>query len=406
MSRRIYITCHTVDDAYTNAAKQLKTDLQRFGIPLLCYPYTSKGNWFKNTHYKVTAISRTFAETTCDEVVCLDADCRVRENPNPEFDKIQKDLAVYYQQSVDGKVVMSGGTYFLRRTPWITEVLLPEWVKRCEATLNRPEDTILENFCPIDKVEQLPLTLCNFKNSSDSIIAHARLSQNRGTWPKIKAPVRYLPDGTIVLLRSNSDTEKWLDENYVRIAPNRWAAKGKNYLTYFTDYCKDKIVNIIGKGPSLDKITTEELGHDTIQFCLNDSVHAIERLKAENVFCILQDCGVLRGKIPQYANIFCPTRCAFNFVNSYNYAESELDLKPESLSAIVAIAIAKRLGAKKLRFLAFDAANGNVDYAKSVGYSPALVGKPIRFLEHWQRILRFVEVQSIEYEIVRLPIHL
>lgn len=397
---RDYITCHTVDDAYTNAAKNLETQLSAHGLKLIKFPYISTGNWHRNTHYKVNCILEAFSYGAT-EVVCMDADSQILQNPDPVFNEIAKqpkNIAFQFEK-INNRFVASGGVYWFRRSDDVI-ALLETWIKLCKTIQNKPEDTVLESFVDFDKVLCLPATVNNYKNKSkDTVIGHERLSQRKGTWKQIYAPIRYLADGSIVLLRKNAEAEKWLDSQYVRSGTNRWYQKGRSIFDTF-----DKVtetINIVGKGPSLDKIQSRHLaGHDT--FCLNDSVKIIEELETPcRLFCVTQDCEALKGYKPK-CPIFCLTKCAYIHPDSYNYSEKELDITPNTLSAVIAIRIAKRLGATSVNLFAFDSAKGITDYAKSLGYSPSLVARPARFLEHWKVIQQELQNAKLAYQLVPL----
>ena len=142
-------------------------------------------------------------------------------------------------------------------------------------------------------------------------------------------------------------------------------------------------VYIIGKGPSLDELTNQDFEEfpNAPVLCVNESVHAIEKLNIKNpLFCIQYD------KLKGVSNK--PKRATW-FLSEYSweaqngerdgairYELNKIWPNKPNLTAATAISMAKLAGADQAVMLGFDAAfSKNCDYAKSIGHGPKLPGK-------------------------------
>lgn len=193
-------------------------------------------------------------------------------------------------------------------------------------------------------------------------------------------------DGSYYLIRRDRRLEDELDQTHTRVIGER-----KWYPRYETrsiqevfDICKGQVVNIVGKGPSLDNLTNEDLGLRPT-FALNEAIHVVSELTSR-VFCVTQD-GALRDTCrPKFGGLICNLRVAswyagYRFlyvVQPLNFGKSQ-----SCLSASLALMLAERGGAEGANMLCFDGCvNGNFQYAKAIGHPSSLGGRPSRFSNH------------------------
>ena len=153
-------------------------------------------------------------------------------------------------------------------------------------------------------------------------------------------------------------------------------------------------VYIVGKGPSLDRLTPDDFAEfpDAPILCINESIHAVERLDIPSgrLFCVQYDRLDNVSNKPQRAT-WLLSSFAWDAQRGKDAGAIKYDLKDVSpdkpnLTANTAISIASLAGADTAVMLGFDAAfGGNCDYAKSIGHSPYLQGQSPR------RFIRFAE---------------
>ena len=145
---------------------------------------------------------------------------------------------------------------------------------------------------------------------------------------------------------------------------------------------------IIGKGPSLDTISDIESDLNTgAVFCLNESIHAIEKLNLNSpIYVVQQDSDLEYDCVPRNPS-------TVHFMNSFQhtthkYQKKIVDVSPWnpravlynpreigeticSLSAIVALKIAALMGVNSVTLCCFDALendfNGSAKYADCIG---------------------------------------
>jgi uncharacterized Rossmann fold enzyme len=129
-------------------------------------------------------------------------------------------------------------------------------------------------------------------------------------------------------------------------------------------------VYIVGKGPSLDRISKEDFPNAAAAvMCINDAVQKIESLGIPNpIYAVQQDRHPRNDCVPKNGLLFVScyseyvvTDCALKAV----YCPSmfgEIKVVP---TVVMAIHLAKYFGAKRLTFLCFDSClSGDLTYAK------------------------------------------
>ena len=215
-------------------------------------------------------------------------------------------------------------------------------------------------------------------------------------------------DGTITLTRSNKQAEKILDRLYTRCKHDlRWFPKTISIkgIEELIDKFNGKPCYIIGKGPSLDKISEKDFNFDYPIICINESIHKIETLKLDNFIIGHQQDAYLKNTCkPEYSAILLPEALEYwyaDYLNKYLYRKADYKFNRSNLTVLMSMAIAKRLGTIKFILLAFDSCiDGNIEYAKCVGYLPIKGGDPKRFLGHKKRIIEYAENIPVEFQLI------
>jgi hypothetical protein len=212
-----------------------------------------------------------------------------------------------------------------------------------------------------------------------------------------------MPDNSVFLPKRDKEIEAYLDAHHIR-TPNelRWYLKPQDAtpLDQLRPFFDGKIVYIIGKGPSLDKLGTRHFEPDHPIICINDSVHRIEGLDLSNpIFVIQQDTWLKDRCRPKQATLIVSPQAAYlyeDIKNKYIFNQIELGITKQTITVCWGIQLAKYYGAINLIFLAFDAFTiGNTDYANSIGYPSSDFSTPKRF--HTQKSKALHYLSDISY---------
>lgn len=199
---------------------------------------------------------------------------------------------------------------------------------------------------------------------------------------------RILPDGTLCMIRRNPDMERAFDMKYVRIkGERRWYPIENDPIDALVGNYTGQTAYIIGKGPSLDKLTVKDFTLPGPVLAVNESVHKIAALELTNpVYGVQQDSLLKDACLPAKGKLFVSFFARGAYTGNPNvipYQPHKLGLTRTTLTAAVAVNLAKMLGCKDIVFYGFDAAmTENCDYAKCIGYQPKKYGDPGRFLGH------------------------
>lgn len=201
--------------------------------------------------------------------------------------------------------------------------------------------------------------------------------------------LRRHPDGSFWLPKANPKIEGELDLQMNRVPGSlKWFPK-YNSLPFEDIYklLEGKEVNIVGKGPSLDRLTSSDLGGRPT-FAINEAIHRVEKYNdPEITFGIVQDGNLKSSCTPTMgAGLICNARVMGWYATAprlWVFSPGDFDLGVTAITALIAVRLAARGRATKLRMLAFDAAlNKDLRYAASIGHQPNLYGPPTRFLGH------------------------
>lgn len=202
--------------------------------------------------------------------------------------------------------------------------------------------------------------------------------------------IRRSVDGGYLLIRDNNAKRAEFNKTLQYVGDNKWLPRNKGQpLNYFKNMFSG-VCYIVGKGPSLDSVAVENFTKDAPIFCLNHSIHVIEKLFnhcAVNTFCVQQDASVKDECIPKCTGIHLLSVNAQGWnPNAVLYDSANFGEHTGVISAVAAIKLAKFMGCTEFKLLAFDAMkNKNTDYAKCLHRKPF---KPQLFLKHKELILR------------------
>lgn len=208
--------------------------------------------------------------------------------------------------------------------------------------------------------------------------------------------VRWGADGSFYVPRASKSLQKRLDSEYTRYKGElRWAPKleeQKASNDVLHQFFEGKCCYVIGKGPSIDKLTEEQFidTNDPI-ICINESIHVVEKLDLPNpIFAIQQDIALQETCKPERGILLLAqhaSRWYKNFDRKIIFNVADYKCKNTNLTVIVVINMLKSFGCLGINFIGFDGTtNQDTGYSESVGYSPVRGGNPNRFLNHGEQI--------------------
>ncbi len=174
-------------------------------------------------------------------------------------------------------------------------------------------------------------------------------------------------------------------------------------------YFQGRNVYIVGKGPSLDALTSECITNPRSPVIgINEAIHAVEELDIPNpTFLVQQDIRLRQTCQPKHSIALCSAHSRVvtkNFDNVFFYAPGRYGCKDHTLSVLIAIAIVRSCGASALSLVSFDACTHlDTGYAERIGTDPAAVGSVRRFLNHRKRIIQAAGKLSITWITPKKP---
>jgi len=178
-------------------------------------------------------------------------------------------------------------------------------------------------------------------------------------------------DGSIWLARQNALQEKELDKEMERVPGSlRWFPKntGTPFSFFKNKYLKSAI--IIGKGPSLDKLS-KEMVKNKFLFFINDAVKKAKELDLKNIHVVQQDGNLQDTCIPPSGIHFLSYYARGWNPKATLYKPEELGIGANAPTVIAAIKICLFMGFTEFDLFAFDALKTNkiTEYANIIGYS-------------------------------------
>ncbi len=377
----------TLVKGFIKALKTTNPDLEVIVQPILC-----QGSWVSNCSQKSSVLLELLT-TLKDDLLYLDIDAIVKRKI--ELPQGGEDIAVYFR----GNELLSG-TIYLKNTIEAREIL-NWWVEAQSKNELIWDQKVLANVIKDKKIKvgRLDERMCSIfdskERSKDPIVVHNQASRKFKKFiggdvmdiPKVIGRMRILHnrDGTVSIARQNREAEKWLDDNLERL-PNqlRWRPK------FVTKHGIDKLVlqgksiYLIGKGPSLDNLTKKDFKDKKSPiFCINESIHAIEKLDLPNdIYVVLQDALLRDTCKPKNGGVIC-SKVLSNFYpeneNKYVFDPKEY-FTTINYTVVIAINIAKKHGMTNFKMMGFDSiVNGDTKYASSIGYQHPKNSDPKRY---------------------------
>lgn len=273
----------------------------------------------------------------------------------------------------------------------------------------KPGEWWLEKFDPVDFViDQDHVMIVQGPNTMTPAVSDP-FAAFRGM-----SGVRFPADGTLQLLRHNKRVEARLDEQLERV-PNELKWRPHINEQFDVMQLKDAYVGhkayIVGKGPSLDKLSAADFPDPTAPIlAINEAFWKVDGLVLPNPVYLIQfdskvDVKPTSGDLILHQNL----QSKYPACNGKQYLYSEISLGCGiNLTCLHALRIASRIfGCNRIDLLCFDAAlTKDTGYAQVVGYTPKLANRGPeegmtgeRFLKHKQYIEAHAEV-SITF---RLP---
>jgi hypothetical protein len=383
------------------------------------YGLKSQGSWALNCGMKPSVIARAMEEWPDRNILYVDIDARIKNTGRvwAQFSDMDSDFAAHW---LNGNELLSGTLFF--KNDERTRQLVNHWIAaQAEAPEVKDQETLastLQTYAKLLKIKvtRLPANYTRIfdrkeQEGVEPYIEHSQASRKYKGWvnTSVVIPesvggvrVRRLDDGGILLARVNSMVIDALAKDFVREPrSNKWYPRcsASDQTEELRSLFDGKIVNLVGKGPSLDDISSMSfVGVNSSQpvVCINDSIKAIEGLKLPNPLVMIQQDASLTNKCRP---LFDDTRILISYQARHWYAgddrtiiyvPSNYELYGTSLTVLCAIGIAKKLGATGFRLFAFDGARGgSCEYAKRIGYSSKTkTQEPSRFLTHGDRIIK------------------
>ena len=203
--------------------------------------------------------------------------------------------------------------------------------------------------------------------------------------------LRLLDNGNYVLPNPDKDIEKIMDAKHLRIPGKRvWKKRRTDCeLERFKSLFDGKECYIVGKGPSLDDLSKDYFtDSERPVICINESIHAVERLMIPNHLFVIQTDTILRNTCKPLKATLLITENLRNYYSDYVIFMPEmLGLPQYRLTIEYAIKIAQSLGTTKFNLMCFDACvNGDTGYAECIDYKSDKHGIRDRFLNHRGKI--------------------
>jgi hypothetical protein len=397
-----HVVCayYTENTPYEQEIIQLRSSLIKLGVPYFLKPVSNLSKWEFNCGQKPAFIKECLLRFPERVIMYTDADSVLMRYP-AYLTNFTDDIAVHH---LGGKELLSG-TIVLNNNPR-TLRLVENWIFEQAATPNEWDQRVLERVLKDVKTVELPLEYIQIFDHKvqckEPVVVHNQASRRLKNTvavtgltevylPPFITGWRQLDDGSICLVRGNKRAEQYLDDNYCRVKNELrwWPLKMDPTVIKDLKGIHKGEITIIGKGPSLDKLTKEQITGVTI--ALNEAFKITEKFGVQ--YGTQLDAWMKDACTPTTGTLFVSPRAKVHYpgndkVKLLDPRQLSLGATPASLEYAIALAI--HMGATSIRLLCFDAlANGNCDYAKAVGYSPTNMGDPKRFLKHDKILEKF-----------------
>jgi len=210
---------------------------------------------------------------------------------------------------------------------------------------------------------------------------------------------RRATDGTVFIPRGEKHLTDILDK-YMDQLPNQlvWSPRtlsDTDWVELKEIFGKRDCV-IVGKGPSLNYLTAEDIPEGATVIAINEAIRKVEDLGlADHQLCMLQQDASLKDTCRPMNDstiVLSSTNCASWYsTHPRMYMFNNHEMAQHTMSGVKAIKLAMLAGAEHIHILCFDGAmGGSFDYADCVGYDPGIWGKRERFKAHGPRLRSIV----------------
>lgn len=219
---------------------------------------------------------------------------------------------------------------------------------------------------------------------------------------------RKLSDGTFWLPRVTRQVREALEPNFINFkGTHRWAPKEAmgNDVINLQKHFENRPCYIVGKGLSLDELTSEYFPDRSPVICINEAVHKVCSLGLRNqVFGIQQDNRLRDTCFNENATMMISRQARIHYPEDkiYSYIPENYNVSTGALTVIVAIEMLKKFKATELILMCFDGCVKNVfAYAACIGYPVA--GDASRFQVHRRIIDNHAEDMPLRWVIPSAP---
>jgi len=408
----LVVAFYTENTPYEHEIDHLRASCHKLDLKYHFEGYQNRGAWVQNCGIKPEFILEMLTRFQ-DDLLYVDADAVIMKYPKL-LDIFAGDIAAHIMK---GGVLLSG-TVFFRNNERVKN-LVKEWVKKQQKDYNVWDQKTLHETIVVHgprfgiEFGELPATYCKIfdKDWGEPVIQHNQKSReyrervHMSTLDGVPAEIHKQRifvhgDGSFTIPRKHKEAEAFLDLNFRRIAGElRWVKRAfePESLDSLKPLFNGKKCYIIGKGPSLDRLTRNAFAEeDAPVIALNEAIHKVETLGLKNpLFALQQDAGLHATCRPKTASILVSTNAQHWYAdarNKYIFDSRKMGLSGSQLAVICAIEIAKSLGAKSFDLICFDACvNKEIAYAKCIGYEPTRGGDPKRFLNHRKHIEKHIK---------------
>ena len=414
---------YTVGTKYEELVEKFQLSAENNGIKPYIKSYEPQGSWVLNCGLKPEFIKHCL-EKFKEPILYVDIDATFENSIDEGV--FSGDICIF---KLRDKEILSGTIYL----DYNNDVLefVNQWVvnqKENETTWDQRTlaATIMNTNIEVGKLPATYIKIFDImKDVKNEVILHHQMSRQLkntvfGVKPEPLKPepiktieedeevviprkVRTANNGMYYMIRNDATVEEYMDCHFQRVKNElKWYAKiEKTDFKKFIDKYKNKVCNIIGKGPSLDLIT--QIDNDGPIICINEAIHIVEKLNLKNdIYCVQQDTRLAGTCKPETGTLFINSiakKYYEDIDNKYIYAPESLKLRSTSLSALISIEIGKLFGCNSFELYAFDASmTMDTRYARSIGYRPKKHGDPKRFLRHRAMIEKQLEGCRFEFK--------
>jgi len=223
--------------------------------------------------------------------------------------------------------------------------------------------------------------------------------------------VKYLNEEQMALPRRHKQAEAYMGQRFIPTHRRlQWFINHQHSSTSISLaelFHGAKAAYVVGKGPSLDRLTAETFKEDWPIVCINQAGTIVEKLGLPNpLYVVQQDFKGERTSYIKNGTMILSTNASHHYRdidNKYIYVPSDLRKTEASLTTNCALELLAQAGVRKVAFVAFDGMNGTGGYATKLERPATFGGSPNRFIRHGQMIQAFIKSLGLDYTIIPTP---